>query len=454
VKVSRVPFLIVFLSSLMPVAGSLLDTSMYHVPVGLTVVALFISVTRPQNNINFVFHKKLPWVILVIFSVLTIAWLTGRGFVILGAGGYVLICVSVYYHFFRTESGMSVKTIVWWVSLLYKFFMTGMLIELFIIMAGHEAFLGQLFHSEAASGYKMYNHAYILRLLGLSPDEGGLNSILLGSQIAGMLSLFSTIWFLGIRHFCSKGVQVNRNKFWIILSIGMLLVSMTGTVLVLILLAFIVYYFLIKAKHLILYLIVMGLCSIGVYLLISHNILFGRIFTQENILYAPGVQLLSSHGVTESEMGYYSMLDYYTFAFFNPVYIWLSLDWVNQAIGVGAQYMLNSQTYIGGDFGFATDVLLKTGIVWAVVFVTSVLVICLPVLKNVVWGNGDQRVWSGLAATFALISLLFLFSTFHYDQALGNPGGVALFALHLALTMYCQGRSKTLLYCGLTIPTE
>jgi hypothetical protein len=44
-------------------------------------------------------------------------------------------------------------------------------------------------------------------LFGLMQNSGGLNSDLLGSQIAGMLSLFSTIWFMGINK-----IEINVSK--------------------------------------------------------------------------------------------------------------------------------------------------------------------------------------------------------------------------------------------------
>ncbi len=69
----------------------------------------------------------------------------------------------------------------------------------------------------------------------------------------------------------------------------------------------------------------------------------------------------------------------------------------------------------------------------------SLIGLCLPAVK-MRGETPERKIWSGLAAANGLISLLWLASTLHYNQAFSNPGGVTLFALHVALTAYCRHR--------------
>jgi hypothetical protein len=452
-KIAGIPFLMVFLLALTPMAGSFLDVPTYHVPPMLAVWALIFATTLTHDGFSNAFHERLTWVVLIMLALLIIQVAMGRGFVILSAGGAVLIFALVFHSLFSSGHGISANTIVSGIGLLYKFFIVGMMIELAAIILGAQPLLGGLFSSENTPGYKMYNPADLPRLFGAFKDVGGINSILLGSQIAGMLSLFAAIWFVGIRQGKSQGAATDLSGFWVFSSCCLLLISINGTVLLLAILAAIIYRFYIRPKRVILSLTVMSLIFAGLYFLVAQGFLLARIFSDEVALYGAGADFLSKQGLSPVA-DKFTVLDYYYYSFLNPVYFWLSLDGLNKLIGVGAQFFLNDEVFIAGDFGFATDVLLKAGGVWAVVFVFTVFAICFSALRWRTNGSDEQRLWSGIGSISALIALLLLFSTVHYNQALGNPGGIALFALHLALAMYCRSRLRILARIPQAMPRE
>jgi len=279
-------------------------------------------------------------------------------------------------------------------------------------------------------------------MFGLFENTGGLNSILLGSQVAGMISLFSVIWFSFVKR-CKWGQSVTSYpNLWFYLSFVMLLVTLNGMIFLMTILSVIINSLFIQKKKMVKVLILMSLIVLVLYTLISQGYLFDRIFTDEpHVLNTDEANTFASYGLAQESVGI-STFNYYIFMFLNPVVIWLSEGAASQLLGMGVQFFIDDKVFISGDFGFATDVLLKSGLLWAVVFLVTVLVICLPALKVKLTGPSDQQLWSRFGAVNALISLLWLFSTGHYNQAMTNPGCLMFFALHLALVMYCYRRGN------------
>ena len=106
-------------------------------------------------------------------------------------------------------------------------------------------------------------------------------------------------------------------------------------------------------------------------------------------------------------------------------------------------FFLDGNEYVSGDFGFATDVLLKTGLVWSVIFVVAVVLLCIPARRPHQRPTSElDDIWANLRAINAVIAIGMLLSTIHYNQALANPGGIPLFGLHLALAAYCDSRRE------------
>lgn len=443
-KIGSLSFGLVFMSALIPMVSSLVGVNGYHLPVFLALAALFINIISNPHSFRFVLHRQLNWAIVLMFLLLIIQVITGRGFVILGAGGYIVILTLVFYNLIfignTTES-----LIVRWLNLIFKFFIVGLIVEILLIGFGKQQLLVEIFNSSMSSSgnrYKNYNPADILRMFGLFQEVGGANSILLGSQIAGMLSLFSAVWFAFVKKNELAQRTTSYSSLWFFLSLAMLLATVNGMVFLMTILAIMVYLLFVRAKQRAAVLVSISLVLLLLYILISQGYLFNRIFSADPALTAHQLQVYVPYGL-DRELEGASVLDYYVFCFFNPVSLWLSVGWIDKLLGVGAPFFLSKQVYITGDFGFATDVLLKSGLVWAIAFLVTVLVICFSALKLLATGPKELQLWAGLGATNALISLLWLFSTVHYNQAMQNPAGNALFALHLALVLYCRHRVRT-----------
>ena len=440
-KIGILPFWLALMSAMIPMIGSLAGINLYHLPAYLLLGVLLIT-KLARNDFRIIFCRQLNWAIILMPLLLTIQMVTGRGFVILGAGGYVFIFAIFFYDLFLAGN-ISIVIVIRRISLIYKFFITGLIFEVILIVFGQQPLLAAIFKSSDVLGYKAYNQADVLRMLGVFQDAGGLNSVLLGSQIAGMLSLFAVIWFFFVMKSGAEKMVVSHPGLWLVLSLVMLLVTVNGTVFLMAAIAITIYLFFIKKQQRFSMFVLIGLLFSCLGALVFQGYLFNRVFSNEIALTENQLQVFAQYGLVQELQGI-SVLGYYFFMFLNPIHIWLSVGWADKLLGVGAHFFLSDQVFISGDFGFAVDVLLKSGLVWAVTFLTIVLVICSSSLKLVTAGTKDLQLWFGVGSVNALISLLWLFSTLHYGQALQNPGGIVLFALHLALVMYCHRRSREL----------
>jgi hypothetical protein len=311
-----------------------------------------------------------------------------------------------------------------------------MLVEIVLITLGFQPQLVRIF-----PGYKDYNSADVLRYFELMQNDGGLNSVLLGSQIAGTLSLFAAIWFVGIRKFRVEELAIGRSKYWIILSLLMFLITVNGLNFLLLVLACGIYFLYIKKINIVIFAFLLGISTAGLYLLIANNLMFSRIFNQNVINLDPvALEIYRQYGVLDEIKGLTTM-GYYIHEFYSPVANWLAEDWVNKLLGVGAQYFLKNDHMTAGDFGLGIG-MLSSGVLWIFIFTFTVFVSCIPALKKVEVGSNEGQLWSMLGAINALITLLWLASTIHYNQAFANPGGMTIFALHFAATLYCRNRVK------------
>lgn len=438
-RIGELPFLLVFLSSLMPITSSFFGVSLYHLPAFLVLAILALMFASSRQLFTDVNDKKLVQAIFLMGFLLMIQIFTGRGFVLLGAGGYLFIFTAIFYGLFISGSAISSDLMIRRISFLYKFFVVGMMIETVIVLLGQQSLLEKLFYPI----YKTYNPADVLRLFGLFQNSGGINSILLGSQIAGMLSLFAVIWFWSVRRITTRKAE-GHISFWLAISFLMLIISINGTVLLLLVLSAMLYGFFIKPKNRVFFSAVICSLCVGLYFLIANGLLLQRIFSTDLIkLSSKQSEVYAAYGVLNQLEGVNTM-GFYAFQLFNPVIVWASLDWFDRLLGAGAQFFLEAKQYISGDFGFGADVLLKAGLLWAVIFVVTLFRICIPLLKPSARASCDRQavIWGNFGSVHALISILWLVSLVHYNQALGNAGGEMLFALHLALALLSRRRAR------------
>jgi hypothetical protein len=440
-KVNETPIGIVFLASLCPTLGALLNVWPFHIPalmVGLVYLYKINHLKLTQSYLVLYFAPALA--ILLIFQLLT-----ERGFGILANGGYVLIFAIFFVSCFKTSGGVSLTIIIRGITYLYKFYMASLLLELFIVLIGFQSNLASLIRSTNAGGYKDYNGADVLQKLGFL-DITGLNSILLGSQIAVMLSLFSVIWFIMLNK-CMKKSKISQDStLWINLSFFLFVMTLNLTGAILAALALITYVIGFNKKLSIFNLIIISIVLGGIAIFIDYIGLFNRIFRTDNLVinHMGPLDELEDSGVDMLVLATMSTRDYYFYVHALPIYNWLNEGIVDELFGVTRASILSQQVYRTGDFALA-EILYTSGLVWLTVFIIFVLYSCVSALQSFRISSGidrDHRIWAIFSAVNALISFLFLASLIHYPQATSNPGVIPLFSIHIALMIYAKLRCE------------
>jgi hypothetical protein len=438
VKVNRLPFALVLFSSFIPITGAIFGISVFHVPAAVAVGTGIVAYSTTRTPV-YLGHTWL-YSLTLMFALLSIQVLSGRGFVILAAGGYVLVFGFIFYGLFALGRGITLDSVIRGGSTLNKFFLIGLAIELIIVLGGGQGSLEELLNAGSGGGYKTYNPADLPRSFGLFQNQGGLNSILLGSQIAGMLSLFAAIWFMGLR-----SIETRRTKnsfFWILSSIFMLLVTINGTVLLLTVAAAGLYLIFGVKRNKTFWMVGGLLVVVGLFWLTSAGYILPRIFSDERVNLAFETRMeLENRGLYERANG--TTLNYYIEEFRTPLNVYAALGWADQMIGVGAEYLRTTDELVGGDFAIGAS-LLATGAIWIAVLMTTTTAIGLAALRVPAGTSEEMRRWSVLSMITGLMTILWLMSTVHYGQAFTNPGAIPFFAASLALAAYSRGKVRTL----------
>ncbi len=438
------PFSLIFLACLLPSIGAFFDLPVFHLYGFLFAGGFGLMVLKSKGRVNFREFKNNPALTLFFFLtsfLLVFQVLTGRGFVMLSGGLYTIIIGYILLKMFSDSGGIPLEKTIQGVSSIYKFLLVCMLGEFLIIVLNQQELLTTFFYSARTTGYRGQLALDIPRIFGLLENAGGLNSILMGAQIAGMISLFSLIWFLGTRKIKLKDRFSPNSKLWVGVAAFCLGLTINGMNMLLLLIGMLFYGLFVYKKHLLP--ILLGLIVIiGVaFILVKYNLIFGRIFSDSLLVLDSeklerNPELAALNGITKIEYYMYVML-------LIPFSVFYSLDFLDLVFGVGGDGFLNRYSFFGSDFGFGTDVLLKSGFLWAIVLVSFICVVCFKNLKPPPKILDSTGGWSFLASINALISLLWLFSTLHYDQAFGHSGvGNVLFGMHLALTLYCGRRYR------------
>ncbi len=206
--------------SILPLIAAFLDYSLLKYVPFFVLFILFLLIISVNKKIS-----KIPISYFIIISITLIHFLIqltfGYGY---GSGGIILLLLESFliYQFIIFNKKIDLENII---SFFLKFSLFYLYFEFFIRLLGFEYKLVELFgYAESVAKFKTYNTApwYILEL-----GFKGLNSFFLGSQIAGILSLLTLIYFLG-RKFYLKQNNFKLNIL-IILSLIMYLITTTQT---------------------------------------------------------------------------------------------------------------------------------------------------------------------------------------------------------------------------------
>jgi hypothetical protein len=306
-----------------------------------------------------------------------------KGFVLFQGGFNIILCTYFFYAWLSTRSNFIVQRKL--LLYLMKFLMVFLLIEFSILILGYQPMLKSFF-----PGYKLYNPFDAQAFLGLS-DLSGPNSIFLGSQIAGTISLVASLIFFYL--FKNK---VKNSIFWFLLSTFLFLVNINGTNFLL--LIFILVMSLRKSDLWSKVSLLSGLILI-IYFSINFGI-FDRFIHED-----PNSWVMKNTGMSNSQ--------YYLYAFLSPVLFYIKSDITTLLFGLGSeQYtFFGSRLDFESDFGFFVAVILKNGLVWTFIF--------LYYLFSLFKHPGDSRS-NDFKFILKLCILAMFISSVHYAQIFVN----------------------------------
>jgi len=443
-QIRNIPFFLVLVSCLVPLIGAFLNVNVFRTQFILSAIAL--SLVFVQTRKLYVINNA--W---MIFAACTLLFLvafqivTGRGYIIIATGGLVLILAFVYCSLFLNGTGCDVEEIIDNTSFVYKFLTIGITIEAIVILFGFQSQLALII----GKSYISHNSAELFNYLGFQVT--GLNSILLANQIAGMLSLFSTIWFLGIAKVATNNNIVKNSRYWAALSILNYIFASNGLSTLLLVIAIGIYALIVEKQHRKLYAFAMCLFLFGLYLLVDRGMLLGKIFNYQFAITQADKLIFSKYtaiGESDSLPG----LEYYRVSFFSPLIYWNSEGIIDKVFGLLGQEFLAERSAMASECGICVG-LVTTGLVWIIVFCGAVLGICLPGLKAID-DCSEFLPWLVLRQVNSVITILWGLSSIHYTYAFTNSGGVALFAMHLAIAAYSHNRLVKLKFKSISLESS
>jgi hypothetical protein len=425
-KISNIPFHLTLASSLTPIIGSLLGLSLFHLPFFLLIFfILILLITKGYSftiKIDFLFFVFVTMIVSLSINLILL-----RGFTILAMGGYVIFFAFLFQNFFFNNRQVDLKNFLNFLNFFYKSFLIILLIELVLIIGGFQPLLGKFL--DGIPSYKLHNSFDVGRFISSYFDKiSGLNSIFLGSQIAGTMCLISFVWFHSMKKL-NYFYNFNQFRFWKYLALFLFIVSITGTnffvMLILIVISSYKYFKRLSSKifNTLLILILIG----GVYYLIENQIIYSRIYNLNPLrLPISHLEIYERTGTLQEVLNL-NRFEYYIWSFFKPVQLWFEQNLINQLFGT-SDSIDGTKVFVGGDFAYGS-ILLFGGILFTISYTLIIFRFIYYFLINEMLNNFHVKI---LQYVVSVIVVLF-FSLVHWGQAITNPGIITFFALHIAI---------------------
>jgi hypothetical protein len=419
IKILNILLFLISFSTMIPILISIFGNYLFHLPILILILVTLIILTVKNYKFNiecdFLFATFLVTIIIIILN-----FFSSRGFVILAMGGYVIICSFIFQNIYFLDKKISIKTLLNFFNFFYKGFLIIMLIEFILILNGYQPILDKLI------GYKTTNSFDILRFFSVKfYDLGGLNSIFLGSQIAGTMSLLSYIWF----HLTEKINYFYNYKnfiFWKIFSLFFVVITINFTNFLLMII-FIIFYINKNLKNSFFAYLISFVFFFSILYSINNQFIFSRVFNFNIVNIQPkDVELYKKLNIWEI-VSVLNTFQYYVFFFLRPVYLWNDSSLFEKLFGLG-NYYFDSGIFIGGDFAYGF-MLFSNGFLFTFFFT----VIIFKIAYNYFYLNFINQFENNIFQYFALVVILLFFSLIHYGQAIANPGIILFFALHISI---------------------
>jgi hypothetical protein len=419
IKILNILLFLISFSTMIPILISIFGNYLFHLPILILILVTLIILTVKNYKFNiecdFLFATFLVTIIIIILN-----FFSSRGFAILAMGGYVIICSFIFQNIYFLDKKISIKTLLNFFNFFYKGFLIIMLIEFILILNGYQPILDKLI------GYKTTNSFDILRFFSVKfYDLGGLNSIFLGSQIAGTMSLLSYIWF----HLTEKINYFYNYKnfiFWKIFSLFFVVITINFTNFLLMII-FIIFYINKNLKNSFFAYLISFVFFFSILYLINNQFIFSRVFNFNIVNIQPkDVELYKKLNIWET-VSVLNTFQYYVFFFLRPVYLWNDSSLFEKLFGLG-NYYSDSNIFIGGDFAYGF-MLFSNGFLFTFFFT----VIIFKIAYNYFYLNFINQFENNIFQYFALVVILLFFSLIHYGQAIANPGIILFFAFHISI---------------------
>jgi hypothetical protein len=259
-------------------------------------------------------------------------------------------------------------------------------------------------------------------------QTGGLNSVFLGSQLAGTISLLSYIWFSFTKKL-NNFYNFKEFAFWKYLSLFFFIISITGTNFFLLLIFLLLSGF--KYSKNLIYKFCFVFISTSLFFLIiyliENEIIYSRIFNSRYINLQPSALEVHKNTNTLDIVTNLTTFEYYLFAFFSPLRLWSEQSLFTMLIGSGNS-IDGTKEFVGGDFAYGS-ILLFGGFLFTFFFTFLIFKLLYNFLNLKISNKFEEKIFQ----YFSLVVILLFFSLGHYGQAITNSGIILFFAFHISI---------------------
>ena len=370
-----------------------------------SIFMLILSVKKSKISI-FYLSPKYYFIIILLALITLYQYLIGIG---IPQGGVIILFIQVFIFYqilmlsktTALQNFTNVIVTVYFVQIIYLYF------ELILRANGYEFIFLELFDKQHPfmKGFKDYNTApkILTEIIGIR----GLNSSMLGSQIASIFTLVSTILFLMLKQTYKDKKLFYNFLFFASLILYLLSMTQTSNVIIIIIIIFslILRFKILFFKRNFFY-TMLGLAAVF-YIAISNGISFK--------------QIIFFKTYTSEDFEIYLNL------FLNPLNEYLDLTIHEILFGIGrAQWIYDAST----DLGFFA-ILFRVGIIFFIIINLSLIIFIYDKYKYYKFLNKVNLEQSFFCLFNILAVIIYFFSLIHYTNVI-ELGARELFAFHIA----------------------
>ena len=425
---SKIPFNIVLFATTLPWIAAFFDSKwITYTPFILSLLIYFLFETRKHSKIMAISYGFMITFFVILISMF---WQSIHGIGIGSMGTIIIFLLTfIFFKFFLSNQyGNISQHIIKQIQFIYAFHVIFILSELvFRIAGGTDIIVSLVGETTNVARYKMYNKAVFLHFLGFDKMTG-LGGLLLGSQSASQVALFSVFIFAPF-YKNNALYQNNKHAFkWFLLSVVAFLVSITMTAsLIATILLLLIFFYLPNSKYK------------------SFKYQFALIAVS-SVLFFPIIQKIFINISNARDFNIYFS------TFYSSIDTFMQFDYTTQFFGYGrsAKYLTISDPVVGGsraEFGlgmlFTQSGILLIG--FGCFILIKIFFQVQHMIKNYINISFINTPWVWIASVNSLIALGWGLSLIHYTPAV-ELGGRELFAFHVAVSIFSMKEMKYQIY--------